>query len=326
MEFQNNVALLYDSFILNQEKSKIYSVLSFTGNAAYIKALASDLINDFSINEIEDIDIELLLHDMQKSVRLLALLGKLSENKDKVGFVSYFVDKDYGLYLFLMGLLFPNLVDSSENKAGFIDFVYKQYSKKTNNNDGEINVYENFEILNRYVKGLINTHSEYSQNRSYYVDNSEKVANLATALESLYSSNVSDKLLSEFIFYSHDIIKIYQSLGVNDIRSTRNAGERLHSVVRLMPDKESLNISFLTDDDSNDYVRKLAIVLLKLVEYNMRNLYKVKDIRDLSENDRYLFVIVWSLFQGKKNEWMFSKDIFQKIRELFESVKKAFNV
>lgn len=47
---------------------------------------------------------------------------------------------------------------------------------------------------------------------------------------------------------------------------------------------------------------------------------------DLYKVDRYLFIIVWSLFQGKKNEWMFSKDIFQKIRELFESVKKELNV
>ena len=326
MEFQNNVALLYDSFVLNQVRSRIYSVLSFTGNAAYINALASDLINDFGLAGIEDADIKTWVDDAQRGVKLLALLGKLAENKDKIGIISYFVDKNYGLYLFLLGMLFPEIDKAGDDIAGFIEYVYKHYSKKTIRDDGDIDLKDSFEILNHYVKGLVCTQTEFAKYRPYYTDNSEKVDNLLNALKTVYSDDIPEKLLSEFMFYSKDIVKKYQSLGVNDVRCTKNAGERLQSTIRLMTNNDSINISFTLENDNSDGVRKLVTILLKLVEYNMCKLYDTKDVKDLTENDRYLFVIVWSLFQGKKNEWMFSKDVFQKIRDLFESVKKELNV
>ena len=326
MEFQNNVALLYDSFVLNQVRSKLYSVLSFTGNAAYINALASDLINDFGLIEIEDADIKKWIDDAQRSVKLLALLGRLAESKDKIGIISYFVDKNYGLYLFLFGMLFPEIDKAGDDITALIEYVYKHYSKKTFRDDGAIDLKDNFEILNHYVKGLVYTQTEFAKYRPYYTDNSRKVEDLINALKTVYSDDIPDKLLSEFMFYSKDIVKKYQSLGVNDVRCTKNAGERLQSAVHLMTNCDSISFSFIHENDNKDNVRKLVVILLKLVEYNMCKLYDTRDVKGLTENERYLFVIVWTLFQGKKNEWMFSKEIFHKIRDLFESVKKELNV
>lgn len=324
MEFQNNVAFLYDSSILSIDRSHIYSIMSFTGNPAYINAFACDLIKKYDLKSIEEMGFESWINDAQKNIRLLDLLRTLAENKDKFGIISNFVDKNYGLYIFFVGMLFPNIENYNDNFTVFFDSVYRQYLKKIAVVEGGGNLRSNFEILNRYVKGIIHTQSEYSRFRPYYVDNSEKMINLIEALE---SSNISsDNFLSEFMMYSRNLIKAYQTLGVNDIRATKNAGERLQSTVRLMSINDYFRINIMTDKESNDSLRLLAEILLKLMDYNMEKISGTGDVKDMSESDRFLFVITWSLFQGMKNDWVFSKDTFQKIKDLFESVKNELNV
>ena len=73
-------------------------------------------------------------------------------------------------------------------------------------------------------------------------------------------------------------------------------------------------------------VSHLARIIMKISNHYMGKIVDTKDIRNLDEMDRYLFVIVWMIMHGGDNNMFINGRSYDLIKDVFMSLKKDMSV
>lgn len=327
MTFEN-VAYLFDTAVLGTEKNNsVYGVLSFVGGSLYIPAYAKEAISQFN-GLISDGDgIPELLNDSEKSESLFNLLIKLYDDVEKLGITSFFIEKDYSAFIYLMGLMVTNVKVDDPNFRTYLDNLYYAYQTAYKDGVKRGGLEETVIQFNQRIQHLLLSQKEHQFFKNLLSENGRKLSEQISILKMMEKDTDDDFMVADYFFYAKQLIDNYKEKGVHDIYASNNAAKRFSDATgRFFKNSEvSLNVSSRHDDDYA-FVTQLACLILQISNHYIGKIVETKEIKDLDEIDKYLFVIVWMILHGGDNNMFINGRSYEMIREVFLSLKKDMDI
>lgn len=327
MTFEN-VAYLFDSSMLGGDKSSsIYGVLSFVGNSLLIPAYAKETVAQLKFSVTDEYDLSEVLNDPEKSESLFNLLIKVYDDVEQLGITSYFIEKDYSAFIYLMGLMLTNVQADEPNFRTHLDNLYFAYQKVYDDGIKRDSISETVTVFNQRIQHLLQTQKEHQFFKSLLNEKGRQLSEQISILQLLEKDSESDFMVADYFFYTKQLTEIYKENGVHDIYASSYAAERFSKAIgRFFKSAEvNLNASGQPDEDY-ETVSQLARILLMISDYYVGKIVETKDIKELDEMDRYLFVIVWMILHGGENNMFINGSSYDVIKDVFLSLKKGMDV
>ena len=327
MKFEN-VAYLFDTSMLGTgKKNSVYGVLSFVGNSLFVPAYAKETMAQFNVSVTDETALPSLLSDPVKSESLFNLLIKVYDDVDQLGITSYFIEKDYSAFIYLMGLMLTNVQADEPNFRTHLDNLYFAYQKVYDDGIKRDSISETVTVFNQRIQHLLQTQKEHKFFKSLLNEKGRQLSEQISILQLLEKDSESDFMVADYFFYTKQLTEIYKENGVHDIYASSYAAERFSKAIgRFFKSAEvNLNASGQPDEDY-ETVSQLARILLMISDYYLGKIVETKDMKELDEMDRYLFVIVWMILHGGENNMFINGSSYDVIKDVFLSLKKGMDV
>ncbi len=326
MDFKTNTAYLFDSKSWKNQKSSFYNVISYTGNDVVIDSLINELINKYDIKSITSEDISSWLEEDDNITSLLNLLHLMSMQKNRLSITSSFVEKDYGLFMFITGMLLSTI--NSEDKPTFddLEFIYETYSITKKQTCDSESLVQRFDIIDNILNHQIQHYNKYKKFESIYSNNRLKVLDFISKVDRFNHEYPDEFLLSEYVLYTKQYLNIYK---VNQIENIYSLGATINNILfayKIRGEAPSPTIKAISQDNIKDNLLLLSESLFKVIDYIFTKLNNIEDINEMTEDDKCLFIAVWLLFQGENCDWILSPSLFGKIKTLFSSIEKDIKI
>ena len=327
MTFENE-AFLFDTTIIGTEKTNsVYGVLSFVGSSLYIPAYAKEAISQFNGSVSEGYGISELLNDSEKVESLFNLLIKLYDDVEKLGITSFFIEKDYSAFIYLMGLMVTNVKVDDFDFRTHLDNLYYAYQKTYNDGIKRGGIDETVTQFNQRIQHLLLSQKEHQFLKNLLSESGRRLSEQTAILKLIEKNTDDDFMVADYYFYAKQLIDNYKENDVHNIFASSNAAKRFSEAIgRFFKNTEvSLNINSRND---NDYVAvsRLARLLLLISNHYIGKIIETKEIKDLDDIDKYLFVIVWMIMYGGDNNMFINGRSYDLIKEVFTSLKKDMSV
>lgn len=323
----DNVAYLFDTAVLGVgKKSSVYGVLSFVGGSLYVPAYAKEAMSQFNGSFSNGEDISELLNDSEKSESLFNLLIKLYDDVEKLGITSFFIEKDYSAFIYLMGLMVTSVKIDDPNFRTYLDNLY--YAYQTTYNDGikRGGIDETVTLFNQRIQHLL-LQKEHQFFKNLLSENSRKLSEQIALFKMLEKGTDDNFIVADYFFYAKQLIDNYKENDVHNIYASSNAATRFSEATgRFFKNSGvSLNVTSRHDDDYVA-VSRLARLILLISNHYIGKIVETKEIKDLDDIDKYLFVIVWVILHGGDNNMFINGRSYEVIREVFLSLKRDMNI
>ena len=162
MNFEN-AAFLFDSKVLGTESNNtVQGVISFVGNPLYISSYAKEAIEKFDVSVAsEGYNLKDWLSNAKNDKAFSPFLIKLYDDVGKLGMLSFFIEKDYSVFVFLLGLM-CNIKSTDEDFRTNADNLYhaykSEYSDKLVLDDSEDTV----AVFNERIHHIIQTQKGFT--------------------------------------------------------------------------------------------------------------------------------------------------------------------
>lgn len=327
MTFEN-VAYLFDTTVLGPEKSSsVYGVLSFVGNTLYIPTYAKEAISKFSVYASDEEGISEWLNDPGRSEALFNLLIKLYDDVEKLGISSFFIEKDYSAFIYLMGLMVTDVKVDDPNFRTHLDNLYYAYQTAYNDGIRRDNIAETVTLFNQRIQYLLQTQKEHQYFKNLLREDGRKLSEQILILKMVERDTDVDFMVADYFFYAKQLIDSYKEKEVHDIYASNNVSKRFSELTRrfLKSSEVSLNVTS-RHDDNYEMVFWLARIILLISNHYIGKIIETKEIKDLDDTDKYLFVIVWMILHGGDNNMFINGRSYEVIREVFLSLKKDMDI
>lgn len=327
MTFEN-VAYLFDSSMLGGDKSSsIYGVLSFVGNSLLIPAYAKETVAQLNFSVTDEYDLSELLSDPEKSESLFHLLIKVYDDVEKLGLTSIFIEKNYSAFVYLMGVMATNIKVDDPNFRTYLDDLYYAYRNEYTDGIKRDNIEETVTIFNQRIQNLLLTQKEHHYFKSLLSESGRKLSEQLSLLKLIEKDNDDAFTLADNFFYAKQLIDTYKKKGVHNVYVSPDSAKRFSDAVGrfLYAPEVCVNKS---NQAKEEYVMvsHLARIIMKISNHYMGKIVDTKDIRNLDEMDRYLFVIVWMIMHGGDNNMFINGRSYDLIKDVFMSLKKDMSV
>lgn len=327
MTFEN-VAYLFDTTVLGVENNtSIYGVLSFVGGSLYIPAYAKEIISQFNGLVLDEDGIPELLNDSEKNESLFNLLIKLYDDVEKLGITSFFIEKDYSAFIYLMSLMVTNVKVDNPDFRTHLDNLY--YAYQTTYNDGikRDGIDETITQFNQRIQHLLLTQKEHHFFKNMLNESGRKVSEQIAILKMMEKNTDNDFMIADYFFYAKQLIDNYKENDVHNIFASSNTAKRFSKATGLFLKKSGVSLN-VTSQHDDDYVlvSRLARLILLISNHYISKIVETKEIEDLNDRDKYLFVIVWMFLYGGNNNMFINGRSYEVIRNVFLSLKKDMNI
>lgn len=324
----DNVAYLFDTSMLGiEKKNSVYGVLSFVGNSFFVPAYAKETLSQFNVSLTDENVLPEYLSDPEKSESLFNLMIKLYDDVEKLGITSFFIEKDYSAFIYLMGLMLTNIKVDEPNFRTHIDNLYFAYQAAYDDDIKRDCISETVTVFNERIQHLIQTQKEHQFFKTLLNENGRKLSEQISILQLVEKDNESDFMVADYFFYTKQLTEIYKEKGVHDIYASSNVADRFTKAIGQFFKSADVKLNASSQlDDNYETVSQLARILLMISNYYVGKVVNAKDIRKLDEMDRYLFVIVWMILHGGENNMFINGSSYEVIREVFLSLKKGMDV
>lgn len=327
MTFEN-VAYLFDSSMLGGDKSSsIYGVLSFVGNSLLIPAYAKETVAQLNFSVTDEYDLSEVLNDPEKSESLFHLLIKVYDDVEKLGITSFFIEKKYSAFVYLMGVLSTNIKVEDPNFKTYLDNLYYAYQNEYSDGIKRDNIEETVTIFNQRIQYILQTQKEHHFFKSLLSESGRKLSEQLSLLKLIEKDNHDAFTLADNFFYTKQLINTYKEKGVHSVYVSPDAAKRFSDAVGrfLYAPEVCVNESSQAKEEYV-LVSHLARIIMKISNHYMGKIVDTKDIRNLDEMDRYLFVIVWMIMHGGDNNMFINGRSYDLIMDVFMSLKKDMSV
>lgn len=318
-------AFLFDSTIIGYESDwQVHGVVSFVGNPLYISAYAKDAMDKFDFSGDNTNDFKAWLSIPQNEVAFAPFMIKFYEDVSNLGLMTYFVEKDYSAFIYLIGLMCNiNTIDADSRNS--IDVLYRAYKSEY---DGVIvnnSTDETIKAFNEHIRHIIQTQRG---NRPFQnllkegfrsLDDQLMVANL------LNENNHDGFMLADYYFYSKQIISTYMDKEVHNVFSTKDTALRFEEMTGRLFKSVNLTVCGSHPDDEFKSVLRFARVVMMFCHYFIEKIMEIKDINTLSEDEKYLFVLIWMILQSGDSNLFINSYSYDHIDKLFLSIKTEVN-
>ena len=301
--------------------------MSFVGNTLLIPTYAKETIAELKFSVTDECDLSEWLNDPEKSESLFNLLIKVYDDVEKLGITSFFIEKDYSAFIYLMGLMVTNIKVDDPNFRIHLDNLYFAYQAAYDDGIKRDSISETVTVFNQRIQQLLQTQKEYQFFKTLLNKNGRKLNEQLSILQLLEKDNESDFLVADYFFYTQQLTEIYKEKGVHDIYASSNAAERFSKAIGKIFKSAEVELNARSHHDEDyETVSQLARILLMISNYYVGKIVDTKDIQKLDEIDRYLFVIVWMILHGGENNMFINGRSYDLIREVFMSLKKDMSV
>lgn len=327
MNFEN-AAFLFDSTVLGcQSDSTVQGVISFVGNPLYISSYAKEALEKFAFPTGSDnYNLKEWLSYTKNEEAFFPFLIKLFDDIGKLGMLSFFIEKDYSVFVFLIGLM-CNLKAPDEAFRSNTDNLYHAYKSEygtllLENSDDTVKVF------NERIHHILQTQRNHHQYFQNLLKESERSLDEQLSLVHRMSEDrQNDFIVADQFFYGNQIIQVYKEKEIHEIYATRSAARRLEEVTGHYFKSANVTISIQESvDNSFDDVLKFARIVLMFSHYFIERILQTNAIDELSEEDKYMFVIVWMILQSGDNNLFVNNRSYELIKEVFLSIKKDMSV
>ena len=327
MTFEN-VAYLFDSSMLGGDKSSsIYGVLSFVGNSSFIPAYAKETVAKLNFSVTDEYNLSEVLNDPEKSESLFHLLINVYDDVEKLGITSFFIEKNYSAFVYLMGVMASNIKIDDPYFRTYLDNLYYAYQNEYSDGIKRDNIEETVMIFNQRIQDLLQTQKEHHFFKSLLSESGRKLSEQLSLLKMIEKDNSDAFTLADNFFYTKQLINTYKEKGVHSVYVSPDAAKRFSDAVGrfLYAPEVCVNESSQAKEEYV-MVSHLARIIMKISNHYMGKIVDTKDIRNLDEMDRYLFVIVWMIMHGGDNNMFINGRSYDLIKDVFMSLKKDMSV
>lgn len=327
MNFKN-AAFLFDSTILGDElNSLVRGAISFIGNPLYISAYAKEAVDRFAFSTVDEKNLKEWLRNIKNEDEFARFLIKLYEDANRLGLSSFFIEKDYSAFIYLIGLMGEFSVNGSDFRK-IIDNLYYAYKAEYNesiirNNN---NIEEIVTVFNERIKHIMTR----VQKGQYIFQNLFKESNRSLdeqiAIVHLLNNDwKQDYLLADYFYYSKQIFA-YRENEIHEVYANKKAACRLEEETKRMCKSADVELCISEPEDDFFNVTLFARMLMLCSHYFLEEIIEKKDIELIPEDDKYFFVITWMILQSGDNNMFINGRSYEQIRELFLSLKKDMNI
>lgn len=326
MTFEN-VAYLFDTTMLSNEKNPVYGVLSFVSNSLYIPAYAKKAIEKYDFINSNDDEIAQWLRNPENEESLFAFLMKLHEDVEKLGISSFFIEKDYSAFIYLLGLMITDSKVEHPNFRTHLDNLYYSYRSTYGDDIKQGGLSETVSVFNQRIHHLVQTQKEHQFFKTLLSENGRKLEDQINVLQSIEHDTGDNYMVIDYFFYANQLAEAYKEKDVHNVYSSPHAAKRfLEAISRFSGiSSVSLNIASCSDEDY-EVVFKLARIVLMISNYYVGKIVDTKSKEDLDEFDKYLFVVVWMILHSGDNNMFINGRSYEIIKDIFLSLKKNMDV
>ena len=327
MNFEN-AAFLFDSTVLGcKSDSTVQGVISFVGNPLYISSYAKEALEKFDFpSTFENYNLKEWLSFAKNEEAFAPFLIKLHDDIGKLGMLSFFIEKDYSVFVFLIGLM-CNLKSPDTGFRTNTDNLYHSYKSEY----PEILVLDNADdtvkVFNERINHIIQTQKNHQYFQNLLKESGRSLDDQLSLVHRMNKDRQQDFIVADQFFYGNQIIQAYKEKEIHDIYATRSAANRLEEVTGHYFKSANVTISIQNSFDNRfDDVLKFARVVLMFSHHFIERILQTRDIGDLSEEDKYMFVIIWMILQSGDNNLFVNNRSFELIKEVFLSIKEDMSV
>ena len=327
MNFEN-AAFLFDSTVLGcKSDSTVQGVISFVGNPLYISSYAKEALEKFDFpSTFENYNLKEWLSFAKNEEAFAPFLIKLHDDIGKLGMLSFFIEKDYSVFVFLIGLM-CNLKSPDTGFRTNTDNLYHSYKSEY----PEILVLDNADdtvkVFNERINHIIQTQKNHQYFQNLLKESGRSLDDQLSLVHRMNKDRQQDFIVADQFFYGNQIIQAYKEKEIHDIYATRSAANRLEEVTGHYFKSANVTISIQNSFDNRfDDVLKFARVVLMFSHHFIERILQTRDIDDLSEEDKYMFVIIWMILQSGDNNLFVNNRSFELIKEVFLSIKEDMSV
>lgn len=324
----DNAAFLFDSKILGTEMSNtVQGVVSFVGNPLYISSYAKEAIEKFDIPVAsEGYNLKDWLSNAKNDKAFAPFLIKLYDDVGKLGMLSFFIEKDYSVYVFLLGLM-CNIKSVDADFRTNADNLYHAYKSEYPDRLILDNSEDTVTIFNERIRHITQTLKGYNYFHNLFEKYGRSLNDQLSLVRQMNEERRHDFIVADQFFYGNQIIQAYKDKGIHDIYANRSAVNRMEEVTDHYFKSANVAISVQdSPDNSFDDVLKFARVVLLSSHYFIERIIQTNNINDLSEEDKYMLVLIWMILQNGDNNLFINNKSYELIKELFLSIKKDMSV
>lgn len=321
MKFRN-AAFLFDSTILGAESDRlVHGVVSFVGNPLYISAYAKDSMEHFDFTKDNANELKSWLSTPQNRASFAPFLIELYENVSKLGLLTYFIEKDYSAFTYLIGLMYNiNTIDYDFHNC--IDVLYRAYKSEYDDVIIHGSIDDIIQAFNERIKHIIQKQKGIHSFQNLQKEGIRPLNEQLTVAHLINENNRDDFMLADYYFYSSQILGAFKEKEVHNIFSTKDTALRFEKMTGHL--FKSTNVLISENNHSDDFqsVLRFARVIMMYCHYFLEKTIEITDINALSEEDKYFFVLLWMVLQSGNSNLFINGQSYEQIGKLFLSLKK----
>ena len=324
----NNAAFLFDSKVLGYElNNTIQGVISFVGNPLYVSSYAKEAIEKFDFPATpEGYNPKDWLSNAKNEKEFVPFLIKLYNDIGKLGMLSFFIEKDYSVFVFLVGLM-CNIKYTDADFRTNTDNLYHAYKSKHFDKLVLDNSEDTVTVFNERIRQIIQIQKGFNYFYNLFKECGRSLNDQLSIVRRMNEDRQHDFIVADQFFYGNQIIQAYKDKGIHEIYANSSAANRLEEVTGhyFKSANVTINIQNSLDNSYND-VLKFARIILLFSHYFIDRIIQTDNIDNLSEEDKYTFVIIWMILQNGDNNLFINNKSYDLIKELFLSIKKDMSV
>lgn len=328
MNFEN-AAFLFDSTVLGHKSysSTVRGVVSFVGNPLYISSYAKEAIEKFDFPTApENYNLTDWLSYAKNAEEFAPFLIKLYDDIGKLGMLSFFIEKDYSVFVFLIGLM-CNLKSPDVGFVTNTENLYHTYKSEYPDTPVLDDADKTVMVFNERIHQIIQTQKNHQYFQNLFKESGRGLDDQLSIVHRMNEERQHDFIVADQFFYGNMIINAYKEKEIHNIFATRSAADRLEEVTGHFFQSAGIKISVQnTLVDSFDEVIRFSRIVLMFSHFFIERILQTNDIDDLSEEDKYLFVVIWMILQNGNSNMFINNRSYDLIKELFLSIKKDMNV
>ena len=327
MNFEN-VAYLFDSTTFRSElKMTVDGIISFVGNPIYITAYAKDAVDKFDFVSYEGNDFDEWLKVPKNNEAFIPFMLKLYEDVAKLGIVSFFIEKEYSAFVCLLELMCSSINIGDLNFRKYLDKLFLDYQSEYKDSIICDSIDETVTLFNQRIDNLLQIQKGIGSFKSILIENRRELDNQIRILDIIEKVWGTDFRVFDYFFYSNQLIKKYNEAEIKSVYVSSIAAQRFIEMANRSYDTTNIIIRYFSKKDEDyDAVASFARFIMMVSRHYIEKMICAKDIETFSDDDKYLFVIVWMALQSGDSNMFINSRSYEVIKEVFMSLKKEMNV
>lgn len=319
-----NIAYLYDTENLKIDYNGSFSsIISIIGKEDIIKSISEKYMPQISsITYVNTNELNNWFKEEANCQFSFELFADLLNNKDDINLVMNVTETPYTKFIFFIELFIFN--DSnilSSDKIKYINSLYTQLEKNTIQKFPFISINEAHSVLSN-IQNIYRTDHKLI---SYIKNGIERIDENYDLLIKLQQRNTNHFLLYNYIQILPVISLLYNKNNINTVFSSAECQQSYNQTIKsLSESKQNKYFNYLNLQFKNNLNKEFEL-FIRFIGWNIINIFDIidrtHDEKMLPENIKYIFLLIWSIFQRKETSWFVHQTLYVKTQNIIESLK-----